>query len=129
MAPALRDYSVEAAVSVFFYTCKYTHSARKRPRMSNPKMSNPRMSNPKMSNAKMSNRVLISTVPGESTWNVINTIILKCSSVFPLAFLAQREVGIVRFFGNNTERTLCTKSVDIRKRGDSIRMIVTIALL
>ena len=40
------------------------------PRMSNPKMSNPRMSNPKMSNAKMSNRVIISTVPGESTWNV-----------------------------------------------------------
>ena len=36
------------------------------PRMSNP---NPRMSNPnpKMSNAKMSNRVLIRTVPGEST--------------------------------------------------------------
>ena len=61
--------------------------------MSNPKMSNPGMSNPKMSNAKMTNRVLISTVPGESTWNVINTIILKCSSVFPLGFLAQREVG------------------------------------
>ena len=45
------------------------------PRMSNPKMSNPRMSNPKMSNDKMSNdkmsnRVIISTVPGESTWNV-----------------------------------------------------------
>ena len=42
----------------------------KRPRMSNPKMSNPRMSNPKSnpkSNAKMSNRVLIRTVPGEST--------------------------------------------------------------
>ena len=36
----------------------------------NPKMSNPKMSNPTMSNAKMSNRVIISTVPGESTWNV-----------------------------------------------------------
>ena len=53
----------------------------------------PRMSNPRMSNPKMSNRVLIRTVPGESTWNVINTIILKCSSVFPLGFLAQWEVG------------------------------------
>ena len=73
--------------------CIVVYGCRKRPRMSNPKMSNPRMSNPKMSNAKMSNRVLISTVPGESTWNVINTIILKCSSVFPLGFLAQREVG------------------------------------
>ena len=84
------------------------------------------MSNPKMSNAKMFNRVLISTVPGESTWNVINTIILKCSSVFPLGFLAQRES---LFFGNDAERSLCTKSVDIRKRGDSTRMIVTIGLL
>ena len=68
-------------------------AGRKRPRMSNPKMSNPRMSNPKMSNAKTSNRVIIRNVPGESTWNVINTIILKCSSVFPLGFLAQRESG------------------------------------
>ena len=25
---------------------------------------------------------------------------------------------VVRFFRNDTERTLCTKSVDIRKRGD-----------
>ena len=42
----------------------------------------PRMSNPKMSNAKMSNRVLIRSVPGESTWNVINTIILMESPLF-----------------------------------------------
>ena len=56
------------------------------------------MSNPKMSNAKMSNRVLIRTVPGESEI-AINTIILTCSSVFPLGFLAQWVV---------TERTLCT---------------------
>ena len=40
---------------------------RERPTVSNPKMSNPKMSNPKMSNAKMSNRVIIRTVPGEST--------------------------------------------------------------
>ena len=77
------------------------------------------MSNPKMSNVKMSNRVLIRTVPGESEI-AINTIILMCSSVFRLGFLAQWVV---------TERTLCTRSVDIRKRGGSLRMIVTISLL
>ena len=33
---------------------------------------------------------------------------------------------VVCFFGNDTERTLCTKPVDIRQRGDSIRMIVTL---
>ena len=36
---------------------------------------------------------------------------------------------VIRFFGNDTERTLCTKSVNIRKRGDSIKMIATIGLL
>ena len=59
----------------------------KRPRMSNPRMSNPRMCNPKMSNAKMSTRVLISTVPGESTWNVINAIMLFCISSWLLGLV------------------------------------------
>ena len=45
-------------------------SGRIIPRMSNPKLSNPRMLIQKCLNAKMSNRVIISTVPGESTWNV-----------------------------------------------------------
>ena len=66
----MRRLNLEKEIQTFH---EYTYEnfvqmiAWKRPRMSNPKMSNPRMSNPKMSNAKMSNRVIIRSVPGEST--------------------------------------------------------------
>ena len=51
---------------------------------------------------------------------MMTTIILKCSSVIPLGFSAKQESGM-----RYREDSICTKSVDIRKRGDSIRMNVT----
>ena len=53
---------------------------------------------------------------------------LKCSYVFP-RLLGSWGKRVVCFFGNDTEGTLCTKSVETRNRGNSFRMIVTISLL
>ena len=101
-----------------------THCLSRYSHWKRPRMSNPRMSNPKLSNAKMSNRVLIRTVSGESTWNDKNHLNVLLS--FSSWLLGSGGKRVVSFFGNDTERTLCTESVDTRNRGDSVRMIVTI---